>query len=168
MFQCKRETRSSRRAVLCSMARSFPDRLSPSLRRTFEAASECGSSGWLITLPIAPHGFAMPKGEFRNALCLRFGWRVPNLPQTFVCGKSITVQHAFSCPCGGFPSIRQRSLTVELLSELCSDVGIEPALQPLDSEPLRYATANREDGTRLEVVARGFWGRCHSDICFPG
>ena len=44
---------------------------------------------------------------------------------------------------------------VELLSEVGSDVGIEPAL---DSEPLWYATANREDGARLDVVARDFWG----------
>ena len=143
------------------MARSFPDRLLPSLRLAFEAASECGSSGWLTTLPIAVHGFSMPKGEFRDTLCLCFGWQVPKLPQTCMCGKSFTVQHAFSCPCGGFPSIRHNelcNLTAELLSEVCSDVGIEPALQPLDSEPLWYATANREDGARLDVVARDFWG----------
>ena len=142
------------------MARSFPDHLLPSLRQAFEAASECDSSGWLTNLPIAAHGFAMPKGEFRDALCLCFGWQVPNLPQTCVCGKSFTVQHAFSCPCSGFPSIRHNelcNLTAELLSEVCSDVSIEPALQPLDSEPLRYATANREDGARLDVVSRGFW-----------
>ena len=143
------------------MARSFPDRLSPSLRRAFEAAFECGSPGWLTTFPIAAHGFSMPKGEFRDALCLHFGWQVPNLPQTCVCGKSFTVQHAFSCPCGGFPSIchnELRNLTAELLSEVCSDVGIEPTLQPLDSKPLWYATGNREDGARLDVVARDFWG----------
>ena len=39
------------------------------------------------------------------------------------------------------------------------DVGVEPALQPLDHEPLHYATANREDGARLDVVARDFWGQ---------
>ena len=114
------------------------------------------------TLPIADHGFAMPKGEFiiRDALCIRFGWQVPNLPQTCVCGKSFTVQHAFNCSCGGFPSIRHNelcNLTAELLSEVCTDVGIEPALQPLDSKPLWYATANLEDGARLDVVARDFW-----------
>ena len=29
---------------------------------------------------------------------------------------------------------------------MCSDVGVEPALQPLDGEPLQFATANSEDG----------------------
>jgi len=36
---------------------------------------------------------------------------------------------------------------------MCSDVGIEPTFQPLDNELLHYAAANREDGTRLDVVA---------------
>ena len=79
-----------------------------------------------------------------------------------VCGRSFSVQHAFSCPCGGFPSIRHNelcNLTADLLSEVCSDVGIEPPLQPLDNELLCYATANHEGGARLDVVAGDFWGR---------
>ena len=42
---------------------------------------------------------------------------------------------------------------------MCCDVGVEPALLPLNREPLQYATANREDGARLDVVARDFWGQ---------
>ena len=30
------------------------------------------------------------------------------------------------------------------MSEVCSDVGVEPALQPLDGEPLQFATGNRK------------------------
>ena len=103
----------------------------------------------------------MPKGEFRDALCLHFSWQVSNLPQICVCGKPFTVQHAFSCSCGGFPSIchnELHNLTAELLSEMCTDVGIKPALQPLDSEPLWYATAIQKDGAPLDVVAWDFWG----------
>ena len=36
--------------------------------------------------------------------------------------------------------------TASLLSEVCLDSGAEPALQPLDHEPLHYATASREYG----------------------
>ena len=50
-----------------------------------------------------------------------------------------------------------QDLTASLLSEVCNDVGVEPALQPLDCEPLQYATANREDGAYLDVVAKDFW-----------
>ena len=112
MYQFKREARAARHDALCALAKSFSDCLSPSLKRVFEAASERGASGWLTTLPIADHGFAMPKGEFRDALCLRFGWQIPNLPQSCVCGRTFSVQHAFSCPCGGFPSIRHNELRI--------------------------------------------------------
>ena len=81
----------------------------------------------------------MPKGEFRNALCLRFEWQLARLPLSCVCGKSFNVEHAFSCPCSSFPTICHNEicdLTAYLLSEVCPDVGVEPALQPLDSEPL--------------------------------
>jgi len=94
---------------------------------------------------------------------LAFGWQFPNLPQSCVSGKSFSVQHAFSCPCGSFPSIRHNelhNLTADLLGEVCSDdVSIEPPLQPLDNEPLCLATVNCEDGARLDVVARDFWGK---------
>ena len=100
---------------------------------------------WLTTLPIAEHGFALSKGEFHYPLCLRFGWQPVYLPQTCFCGKPFCVEHAFTCTCGGFPSIRHneaRDLTASLLSEACSDVGVKPALQPLDGEPLQFTTAN--------------------------
>ena len=67
MFQYKRDARPSHYDTLNALAKSFPDRLSPSLRHVFEAASECSASGWLTTHPIADHRFAMPKGEFRDA-----------------------------------------------------------------------------------------------------
>ena len=76
----------------------------------------------------------------------------------YICGKSFSKEHAFSCSCGGFPSIHHnevRDLTASLLSEVCCDVSVEPALLPLDHKPLRYAT----DGARLDVVARDFWGQ---------
>ena len=104
----------------------------------------------------------MPKGEFCNALCLRLGWQIARLKLSCVCGKSFSVENAFSCPCGSFPTIPHNEicdLTANLLSEVYPDVGVEPALQPLDSEPLQYAIANREDSARLYVVAWDFWGR---------
>jgi hypothetical protein len=45
------------------------------------------------------------------------------------------------------------------MSEVCHNVGVEPTLQPLSGETLRHATANREEGARLDVVADNFWGR---------
>ena len=36
-------------------------------------------------------------------------------------------------------------------------MGIEPVLQPLSGESLRYRTSNTEDNARLDIVAKGFW-----------
>ncbi len=38
-------------------------------------SSEEGSSSWLTVLPLADQGFALHKGAFHDALCLRYGWQ---------------------------------------------------------------------------------------------
>ena len=45
-------------------------------------------------------------------------------------------------------------------------MGVEPTPQPLDCEPLRYATANTEDGAHLDVVARDYWGQNRQRVFF--
>ena len=70
------------------------------------------------------------------------------------------MEHALSCSHGGFPSIRHnelRDITAEL-SEVCHNVGTEPSVQPITGEHLIHRTANREDGSRLDVAADSFWG----------
>ena len=51
-----------------------------------------------------------------------------------------------------------RDITETLLSEVCHGVSKEPQLQPLSGENLSHASANREEGARLDVVMYGFWG----------
>lgn len=66
-----------------------------------------------------------------------------------------------SCPAGGFPSIRHnevRDITATLLSEVCTNVEIEPHLQPLTGEHFPLRTANSEQNARLDVAANGVWG----------
>ena len=89
-----------------TVAADLKSTLSSKPKRAMEASSEKGASSWLSTLPIAEHGFALHKGEFRDALCLRYGWRPPRLPSHCICSNQFTVQHAINCPRGGFPSIR--------------------------------------------------------------
>ena len=55
----------------------------------------------------------------------------------------------------------QRSYT-KILSEVCYDTEVEPELVPLSGEDLSYQTANRSNKARLDVRARGFWGRQQS------
>ena len=56
-----------------------------------------------------------------------------------------------------------RDLTADLLTEVCYDVEVEPKLQELTGEHMHLRSANTEDGARLDVRARGFWG--HSSQC---
>ena len=124
-------------------------------------ASEKGASSWLSTLPIIEHGFALHKGAFRDALCLRYGWRPAHLPSHCICGAQFTSEHALSCSQGGFPSIRHnevRDITADLMSEVCHGVGTEPHLQPVTEEQLTHRSAIRDDGARLDIVAESFWG----------
>ena len=52
-------------------------------------------------------------------------------------------------------------MTAKLLSEVCSDVCVEPELLPLSGETLQGKNSNKEDGARLDISARGLWGGRH-------
>ena len=115
----------------------FPE----SMQRSMTVSSEKGSSNWLSSLPISEYGFALHKSVFRDAICLHYGWIPKNLPTYCVCGKKLTTEHAFSCTCGGYPSICHneiRDLTAMLLSEVCHNVGIEPHLQPCNPRAILF------------------------------
>ena len=165
----KRWVKIDKRKAQAEEAGRLRDDLSSGLKRAMDLGSEKGASSWLMTLPISEHGFALPKGSFRDALCLRYGWKPSNLPSQCICGTSFSSEHALSCPHGGFPSIRHddiRDLTAKLLTEVCSNVAVEPTLQPLTGERLAHLTSNTEDGARLDVRAQGFWGDRHQSAFF--
>ena len=124
-------------------------------------AEEKGASSWLTCRPISCHGFALPKAEFRDGLCLRYGWTPSRLPSTCLCEKPFTVAHALSCPFGGFPSIRHNEVRDTLASSLkrvAHNVSVEPHLQPITGERFHLRSASTEDQARLDVVTSGVWG----------
>ena len=126
-----------------------------------DLAQERGASSWLTILPLEEFGLTLHKGAFRDAIALRYGWQPALIPSTCACGTSFSVEHALSCPMGGFPIVRHnevRDLTAKLMSEVYHDVCIEPTLQPITGEALSGASAITEDGARLDVAANGFWG----------
>ena len=112
---------------------------------------------------ILSYSFSLHKGAFRDALCLRYGWRPSHLPSHCVCRKQFSVEHAMNCHHGELPSIRHneiRNITADLFSAKCAIVlvYIEPTLQPVTDERLTHRTTNSEDGARLDIVAKSFWG----------
>ena len=135
----------------------LPDRL----QKAVELSREKGASTWLSALPLTEHGFTLHKSGFHDALALRYGWTPTRLLTRCGCGSNFSVEHALSCAKGGFPTLRHneiRDITASLLTEVCSEVCVEPELQPVAPDQLSGATANSQDGARLDVSANGVWG----------
>ena len=160
VMEIKSSIRKSNRDHQKHLAESVYDRLSPQLKRFVDLAREKGTSSWLSVLPLDDHGFSLHKGEFRDALCLRYGWKLSHTPAKCNCGLAFSADHAMICHMGGFPTIRHnelRDVTASLLTEVCNDVATEPHLQPLSGESMTLRSAITDDGARLDIRARGFW-----------
>ena len=110
-------------------------------------------------MSILEHGFHLYKGDFRDALSLRYGITPSNTSSICQCGTSFTVDHAMVCPFGGFSTIgynEVRDLTASLLTEVCHNVITEPSLWPITSETFCLSSANTTNDAHLDVKARGF------------
>ena len=159
--EAKAEAQKRQRNHAKDSATALKASSSHSLQRAMDLAQEKGASSWLTTLPLEEFGFTLHKTAFSDAIALRYGWQPSRCPSSCACGSNFSVEHALSCPKGGFPIVRHneiRDLTANLLTEVCHDVCVEPTLQPITGETFSYATANSEDGARLDVAASGFWG----------
>ena len=92
-----------------------------------------------------------------DAIVLRYGWLPTNLPTKCPCGLGFTVQHALSCPTGGFPTSchnKVRDFTANLMADVYHDVCTEPHLQPITlQEPL--PSLRMEQGWMLLLAGSG-------------
>ena len=59
-------------------------------QRALEQLSEPGASSWLGALPLESQGFNLTKGEFQDALALRYNKPVKNLPTKCPCDAVFT------------------------------------------------------------------------------
>ena len=128
-------------------------------RRAFESAQEKGASSWLSALPIKRLGYVLNKQEFRDAIALRYGWKIDGVPKICSCGKINDVNHSLVCKKGGYVTMRHNALRdaeASLLKEVCRDVCIEPVLLPVNEEELNSQT-NGAPKARLDISARGVW-----------
>ena len=105
--------------------------------------------------------YVLNKQQFWDSIRLRYGWVIPGLPASCLCGESFNVQHAMSCKKGGFVTLRHnevRDVTATLLSEVCKDVELDPSLLILNGEEQNMSkTAKKNDEVRLDICARSFW-----------
>ena len=130
------------------------------MQRTLQLAQEKGSGAWLSASPIQSLGFTLNKQEFRDSVCLRYGWNIPNTPSFCQCKVENDVDHALNCKLGGYVSMRHnrvRDMEAALMKEVCHDVRVEPELLPIASD--RPAEGeNLANKARLDVSGIGVWG----------
>ena len=118
------------------------------------------TSTWLTSLPSKQQGMYFNREEFKDAIQLRYGWTINDLPRFCECGKENSNDHALTCQLGGFVILRHnaiRNLEAELLSNVCKDVEIEPVLIPLNSGDILSDAAYTDENARLDVSCRSFW-----------
>ena len=69
---------------------------------------------------------------------LRYGWQLPNVPNMTlcVCGKNLSVDHAFTWPTGRLPMLRHNNIRDLTADRMAMFALAEPELQPLSVEAL--------------------------------
>ena len=127
----QQSARREKNEVLRTKLNDIKNSLTLKTQRAVELASEKGASNWLTVIPIDEMGFTLNKGEFRDAVKLRYDWEIADKPSICVCGDVFNVDHAMVCRRGGFIIQRHnelRDLEADMLSMVCNDVEIEPVL----------------------------------------
>ena len=88
-----------------------------------------------------------------------------------LCSQGVTLEHApgaKSLVCIGLNAKREgswrrhggvRNLLTSLIGKVCTNVEVEPQLQPLDNERFNLRSAVTSPEARLDFKAGGFWSR---------
>lgn len=138
--------------------------MEPAQQRAMQCARLKGASSTLTTLPVAEHGLHFQsKRDFRDHILLRYHWQLPKLAEKCKCGETYSVDHAQICKTSGFIHMRHDEM-IDFLAlcakEIRPDVEVEPHLQPLTGEVLKYKSANRSPDARSDLRVGSFWSRC--------
>ena len=119
-----------------SRIESTDSTLPSDLLRLVKQSRDKGASSGLTAVPLVDQGLALNKQEFRDSLRLSYDMSLFDLPGKCVCGERYTVCLALSCKKGGFVAQRHdgiRNLLTSLVGKVCTNVEVEPQVQPLDS-----------------------------------
>ncbi|MCY7393226.1 MAG: hypothetical protein LH647_17540, partial [Leptolyngbyaceae cyanobacterium CAN_BIN12] len=135
-------------------------RVSPEMKNAMKNTVEKGASSWVTATPLFDHGTVLHKGEFVDAVYMRYGWTLPDLPTGCKCGAAFSLQHALDCKLGGYRTIMHnevRDVVAQVMRDAGHVVETEPALQKLSGESFEKESANKQDDARSDIKATGFW-----------
>ena len=129
----------------------------PNMLKAVETASEKGASNWVTAVPNYDHGTIIHKGDFVDALYIRYGWNILDLATECGCGQPFNLQHALDCPLGGFRLI-QHNEARDLVAKCMREAGFpavetEPKLQELTGAVFEYKSAIKDS----DIKCNGFW-----------
>ena len=99
---------------LAVFAENLKAQLDPIFQYRMNLCMERGASNWLSALPLKYYSFQLHKSAFHDAIHLRYGWVISDISSTCTCRQSFSVEHALSCPRGGFPLV----VTMKYMSSL--------------------------------------------------
>ena len=157
VMKCKDDKRKEKDARYQKELEEILQKVDPLTSRSIKTAKEKSASAWLTALPLQRMGFVLNKQEFRDAICLRYSWKIPDMPNYCGCGDRNDVVHSLTCKKGGYVALRHNSLRdglANIMKEVCTDVSTEPMLLPTNPN-LFNSRVNTAEEARLDIAARG-------------
>ena len=154
-LELRAEVQKRKNDRLNNLLHEVENTLMPEQNRAAKQAKQKDASSWLISLE--DHGFTLTKGEFRDALALRYNKPLYSLLSNCPCGQKFNVTHALNCKKGGFVTMRHnniRDFEANLLRIVHNDVEFESQLQQVDNEQLNRL---KEDNAHPDIRAKGVW-----------
>jgi len=106
---------------------------SAEIKLSMKLSTEKGASSWLTCVPTFDHGTILHKGDFLDAVYVRYGWPLPDMPPNCACGAPFDVQHALDCMLGGFRTIQHNEVR-DLLAQCMRESGHTVGAQAPETE----------------------------------
>ena len=152
-LELRAEVQKSKNDRLNNLLHEVENTLMPEQNRAAKQAKQKDASSWLISLE--DHGFTLTKGEFRDALALRYNKPLYSLLSNCPCGQKFNVTHALNCKKGGFVTMRHNNIhdfEANLIRIMQNDVEVESQLQQVENE---HFNGLKEDYARPDIRAKG-------------
>lgn len=131
------------------------------MKLAVQAASQKGASSWITSIPTYSHNTILHKNDFVDAIYIRYGWDLLNIPLECKCHAKFSLQHALDCKLGGLRVIQHneaRDTMAQFMREAgFTSVETEPKLQPLSGETFIYKSANKDEEARSDIKCYGFY-----------
>eukprot|EP01068_Selenidium_serpulae_P010606 Selendium_serpulae@DN5499_c0_g1_i6.p1 len=154
MKKIKIEFKNTRQCRSKNEMESIMTKLDNQQKRCVERAVDYHTGSWLTACPTTTIEFDLSREEFRDALALRYGWQMTEMPATCDgCNARMNVAHALECKKGGMV-IRRHNEVRDALGDLCSLAwGRQIVREPV----IREAGEDGKGELRADLMVRGIW-----------